>query len=143
MKLNKQEREQIRLKFGGRCAYCGNDLPANGWHRDHVASIYRVSKFVRENGILRLIQTGRCEHPENENPENYFPACSACNRFKSVYDIETWRQELAKQVERARKKSFNFRFAERFGLVQETGRPVVFWFEKFAAVEGTLDETRI
>lgn len=122
------------MKFGGRCAYCGCELPPTGWHVDHVAAIYRESVFDRErkvHGEFRLVQTGRCERPENENADNYFPACRPCNLFKSVYDLETWREEIAKQVERARKTSFNFRFAERFGLIQETGAPVVFWFERY------------
>jgi hypothetical protein len=33
-------------------------------------------------------------------------------------------------VERARKRSFNFRTAERFGLISETYRPVIFYFER-------------
>jgi 5-methylcytosine-specific restriction endonuclease McrA len=138
MKLSKQQREEIRMKFGGRCAYCGCELPANGWHVDHVAPIYRESEIDRKRhaqGEFKLVQTGRCERPENENPDNYWPACAPCNRFKGVYDIETWRGELAMQVERARKESFNFKFAERFGLVQATGKPVVFWFEQYAATK--------
>jgi hypothetical protein len=131
MKITKAQREIVRMKFGGKCAYCGCELPAKGWHLDHVAAIYRVSKLVRESGTFKILQTGHCEKPEGENPENYFPACASCNLFKSVFSIEVWRGELAKQVERARKKSFNFRFAERFGLIQETGNPVVFWFEKY------------
>ncbi len=124
------------MKFGGKCAYCGGDLPLKGWHVDHVAPIIRESKIDREKhaqGEFRLVQTGRCERPENETFENYWPSCAPCNLFKSVYDIESWRSEIALQVERARKQSFNFRFAELFGLVQQTGNPVIFWFEKFQA----------
>jgi recombinational DNA repair protein RecT len=66
--------------------------------------------------------------------ENLVPACAACNIFKGVYDLETWRQEITKQVERTRKKSSNFRFSEAFGLIRETGVPVVFWFEKYDAM---------
>ncbi|MDE9479513.1 HNH endonuclease, partial [Xenorhabdus bovienii] len=28
MKLTKKQRAVIREKFGGRCAYCGHELPA-------------------------------------------------------------------------------------------------------------------
>jgi 5-methylcytosine-specific restriction endonuclease McrA len=131
LKLTKEQREEIRMKFEGCCAYCGLRLPLKGWHVDHVAPIYRLDPrfFLRES----------CANPENENPDNYWPACASCNLFKGVYDVETWRGELAKQVERARRESFNFRFAERFGLVRETGAPVVFWFEKYRALNESTE----
>lgn len=118
MTLNKKQREKLRLMFGGRCAYCGCELPEKGWHVDHLKAIYR--------GSVRLIRG-------EDGPENYFPACRPCNLFKSVYPLEMWREEIGKQVERARKQSFNFRFAEKFGLVQETKKPVIFWFEEYNA----------
>ena len=126
MTLSKAEREALRMMFGGRCAYCGCELPAKGWHADHVRAIYRSwPRAADTNGLLP--SRGK------DAIENIFPACAACNLFKSVYDLETWRGEITKQVERARKKSFNFRFAEAFGLVRETSAPVVFWFEKWRA----------
>jgi 5-methylcytosine-specific restriction endonuclease McrA len=124
IKLSPKEREHIRMMFGGRCAYCGRELPEKGWHADHVKAIYRGWPTLPDpNGLL----PGRGE----DMIENLVPACAVCNLFKSVYDLETWREEIAKQVERARKKSSNYRFAEAFGLVAETGKPVVFWFEKW------------
>ncbi len=32
MALTKKQREKLRMKFGGRCAYCGCELPEKGWH---------------------------------------------------------------------------------------------------------------
>lgn len=40
MKLNKQQREQLKQKFGGLCAYCGDLLP-DRWHADHIEPIVR------------------------------------------------------------------------------------------------------
>lgn len=133
MKLTADQRVELRMKFGGFCAYCGIELPEKGWHADHVLPIYREAKIVRVDGESKFVQTGKCERPENESLDNYFPACAACNLFKSVYSLEIWRRELSLQVERARRQSFNFRFAERFGLIQETGQPVVFFFERLRA----------
>lgn len=36
MALTKKQREKLRMKFGGRCAYCGCELPEKGWHAGHV-----------------------------------------------------------------------------------------------------------
>ena len=40
MKLTKAQREQLKNKFGGHCAYCGDQL-GDKWHADHLAPIYR------------------------------------------------------------------------------------------------------
>ncbi len=40
MRLKKAEREQVRLKYGGRCAYCGVVL-GDRWHADHLAPVVR------------------------------------------------------------------------------------------------------
>jgi len=38
MRLSKAEREQVRLKYGGRCAHCGDAL-GDRWHSDHFAPV--------------------------------------------------------------------------------------------------------
>lgn len=45
------------MKFGGRCAYCGCELPEKGWHADHVQAVLRKSEQcmkAAEKGIFRL-----------------------------------------------------------------------------------------
>jgi hypothetical protein len=89
MTLTKTQRETVRVMFGGRCAYCGRELPEKGWHADHVKAIYRSWPIIPDpNGLLK-------------------------GRGEDVIE------------------NFNFRFAEAFGLVAETGSPVVFWFERY------------
>jgi 5-methylcytosine-specific restriction endonuclease McrA len=123
--VNPTDREALRMMFGGRCAYCGIELTGK-WHADHVKAIYRGwSNLPDPHGLL--------PNRGEDAADNLFPSCVPCNLFKSVYDLETWRGEIALQVQRARKKSFNFRLAEAFGLIRETGEPVVFWFEKYRA----------
>ncbi len=41
MALTRKQRERLRMKFGGRCAYCGCVLPEKGWHADHVQAVLR------------------------------------------------------------------------------------------------------
>ncbi len=119
MSLSKKQRAELKQKFGGRCAYCGCEL-GDKWHADHVKAIYRNSQA--DTGMDR---------PENEREDNYFPACPPCNLFKTVWTIEQFRSEIQVQVARARAYSGNFRVAERFGLIEEIKKPVVFWFEQF------------
>lgn len=119
MALNKKQRAELKLKFGCRCAYCGCEL-GDKWHADHVEPVYRG--YDTPSGMM---------NPHNERIENYFPACKPCNLFKSVWTVEQFRREIESQTTRARDYSVNFRTAERFGLIEETKKPVVFWFERF------------
>ena len=114
------QRERIKMKFGGRCAYCGAIL-GDKWHKDHVEPVYRGC--ANDGGLGK---------PDRHIEANFYPACPACNLFKSVFSLEDFRQELSLQVERARKYSVNFRTAERFGLIEVQQNPIVFWFEQFA-----------
>lgn len=126
------------MKFGGKCAYCGCELPEKGWHADHVEAVHRkleIDEEAREKGLWKLKQTGESFRPENDTLENMFPACAPCNLFKSVFDLEEFRRQIAFQTGRALKSSVNFRTAERFGQVQITPSPIVFWFEKYQEVK--------
>jgi 5-methylcytosine-specific restriction endonuclease McrA len=142
MALTKKQRQQVWGKSGGKCWYCGGDLPEKGWHADHLEPIKRevgpVTRGPRLSStdfgpvpdhIQKLLDDGMA-HPERDRVENMVPACAPCNLFKSTYSIEGFRREIGEQVERVRRGSVNFRTAERFGLVEATGVPVVFWFEE-------------
>lgn len=119
MKLTKAQRQTLKNRFGGHCAYCGNEL-GDRFHADHTEAVYRDKWY--EGGMLK---------PQNNALEKLFPACAPCNLFKSVFSIEQFRHEIQMQTERARITSVNFRTAERFGLVRVEARPVVFYFEQF------------
>lgn len=132
--MNKH-RQKIWDKSGGKCWYCGCDLPEKGWHADHFEPVYRKTELVpvdqRKNPHVReLRHNGEFERPERDNKDNLVPSCAPCNLFKSTFSIEQFRAELQEQVNRARRSSVNFRTAERFGLIEITNSPVVFWFEK-------------
>lgn len=139
-KLTKLQRAELRQKFGGRCAYCGGKLPEKGWHADHVEAALRKWEFGerQSSGTRRTVATGEFWRPENDSLENLFPACAPCNLFKATFSVETFREQIAAQAERARQYSVNFRTAERFGLVEVKYTPVVFWFERAEAQEKTL-----
>lgn len=134
-KISKMQRAELRMKFGGHCAYCGCKLPEKGWHADHVEPVRRDFELVRApvgSGVTHVARsTGKVMHPELHAIENLFPSCAPCNLFKGAFSVEGMRKEITKQVERARAYSVNFRTAERFGLLHIVEKPVVFWFEQY------------
>jgi len=61
-KLTKAQRAVLREKFGGRCAYCGCELPEKGWHADHLEPVMRESEqdmAAAEKGLFKLKATGK------------------------------------------------------------------------------------
>lgn len=133
MKLTKKQREQVYAMFGGHCAYCGHELPATGWHADHVEPITRKLKyrFDEAKGYGEMVAAGGCYQPENDRSDNFFPSCRACNIHKSNMSLEGWREYLSQQTRMCRTNHAPFRHAERFGLVQIIDKPIVFWFETY------------
>lgn len=134
-KITKKQRAELREMFGGKCAYCGNNLPEHGWHADHIEPVIRILESVRlppGTGFThKLITTGEMHRPELDSIENLYPSCAPCNIFKASMSLEGFRSEISHQMERLKGKSVNYRTAFRFGQVIETPTPVVFWFEKF------------
>ncbi|MNJ68441.1 HNH endonuclease [compost metagenome] len=117
MRLKKSEREQVRQKYGGRCAYCGNDL-GQRWHADHLAP------------VIRLPDQRIAEQLQNHNLANMMPACVPCNLSKGRQELEGWRAWLAGHVNSLNAYHPIYRLAKTYGLIAETGTAVVFHFEK-------------
>lgn len=118
--MNK-ERKVIYDKTGGKCYYCGCDLPKR-WHSDHLVPIWRNRP---DESLDRYdIKRGK------DTIENKVPSCPRCNLRKDVFDIETFRDEIAAQVERLMKHSNQFRLALDYGLIEITDKEVEFYFER-------------
>lgn len=126
--MNKKDRQIVFNKFGGNCAYCGCELQ-KGWHVDHINPIRRneSDENIERMNKLRKIPINRGEN----TIENYNPACRQCNIWKSTYSIEQFRKEVSEQIGRLNNYSANYRNAKRFGLIEETGISVEFYFETF------------
>lgn len=125
MKLTKAEREQVRMKFGGRCAYCG-ELLGDRWHADHFEPVERIIKYVSGKGA---VQTGECYRPERHRLDNMMPACPPCNIDKHSMTLEGWRRKLQDATNVLMRNNPTYRHAKRFGLLTETGARVTFHFE--------------
>lgn len=105
--IPKKIRDEVKLRFCGRCGYCGHK--PNRLVIDHIVPV---------------------EAGGGDDVSNLMPACSSCNNYKNVFSVEQFRREVAESIRKARSYSVNFRFAERFGLVQVCERPIKFYFEE-------------
>lgn len=115
--MNKK-RKLIWDKSGGKCWYCGCELPEKGWHADHFEP------------VVRCPLAGVMEKPEKNNTDNLVPACAPCNLLKSSLSIEVFRGRIEKFIESLNRHHNQYKFAKRYGMVTETQKPVVFWFEE-------------
>lgn len=115
------DREKIYNKTDGHCYYCGCDLP-DRWHVDHFIPIRRgqSDSDIEKWGLKR----------GGDFFGNKVPSCPRCNLRKDVFDIETFRKEISKQVERLLRDSSQFRLALDYGLIEITDNDVEFYFEQ-------------
>lgn len=129
MKLSKKKREALRMKFGGRCAYCGCELNAR-WQADHVEPVNRKTAWVKQpNGFHKAVSTGELWNPENDHEDNLMPACSPCNNDKHASNLNEWRRRLEDLIGVCERNHSAYRHALRFGLVVPSPKKIVFYFE--------------
>lgn len=140
MRLKKSEREQLGQKYGGRCAYCGCELGAR-WHADHLEPVTRelLSK-QSPSGTWRLV-SGKPLKPQHDHLGNMMPACAPCNISKGGQPLESWRNWIEGHISSLNKYHPIYRLSKAYGLIQETGNPVVFYFEKLSALHPQAPET--
>jgi len=125
---NKKLRETIFQKYGGRCAYCGEELK-KGWHIDHIEP------------VVRDLKTGKPEKPENHCIENMNPSCPPCNIQKNSYTVEQFRRNIQTFLRSLIHYSTQYKFVRKYGLVEETGIEVEFYFEKLNKKENDTSIT--
>lgn len=119
MALTKKQRAELRMKFGGRCAYCGCEL-GEKWHADHVQPVIR---YVGSQGA-------RMVNPELDVVDNLVPACHPCNLHKHCSSLDDYRR-IINDGRREFLVSGKGKALVRMGLVDMKPDPVVFWFEKY------------
>ena len=110
----KIDRHKIYSKYGGRCAYCGRAITYKQMQVDH----FWPQQLAHLQPDL-----------DNNRHENLMPSCQKCNLHKHGMRPEVYRAELQKQVSRLRKNA-QFDRALRFGQIQITESPIVFYWEK-------------
>jgi 5-methylcytosine-specific restriction endonuclease McrA len=120
--MKKSDREVVRQKYNGKCAYCGCELPPR-WHVDHIEP------------VIRCPLSGEMEKPEHDHIENFNPSCPSCNINKHSMSIEQFRNMIGMYVKSLNKYSVQYKMAKKYGLIQETGAEVKFYFETFKSYQ--------
>lgn len=122
------KRQAIWNKTGGKCWYCGDQLPEKGWHADHVEP------------IRRNWWTDTCINPSKDTEDNKVPACASCNLQKGPLTVEQFRDNISRFVHSLNSYHNQYIVAKRYGLVTETHQPVTFYFERqgLACQNGTI-----
>ena len=132
MYISKKDREIIRQKFLGKCAYSGTEL-RDDWQVDHV------------NPIVRNWWDGTVVFEDAHSLENMFPVQKIINNYKGSLDLElfrTWyleglheRLNKLPRNPRAEKsikhKAYLLEVAEFFGITEDKPFSGIFYFETF------------
>ena len=131
-KGNKRQRDALRQKFDGRCAYCGCEL--KDMHADHLQPVVRLNTVPWG----KRIPAAECSllKPERNVVGNMMPACKPCNLHKGGYSLEGWRNIIQRSAEIVSKQTSTFRAGERFGVITVSDAPVTFYFERQASRRG-------
>lgn len=119
----KAQRDALRQKFGGRCAYCGAKL--NKMHADHLEPCVRVTR----DGYGRPLAEPYMLKPERNAVSNMMPACPPCNLHKGGYSLGQWRDIIQRSADIMRRANSTFKAGERFGIIEVHDQPVRFFFE--------------
>ena len=117
--ISKKVRIALYEKYNHRCAYCGCEMEYKDMQVDHIESVYSNNDIA---------QTMSEEEMYNEN--NLLPTCRQCNFYKSTFTVEQFRQRLKEVMMPNLQKDFRYRLAVKYGLIEETGKNVKFYFEE-------------
>lgn len=112
-------RTLILNKFNKRCAYCGCSIEYYGFHMDHIIPKLRGRPYKD----IPYYEKG------SDDIENLFPACSSCNSSKSSMSLEQFRSHILDRLYRLNSSSSHYQIIKRFGLVEETKKEIIFYFE--------------
>jgi len=130
MYISKKNREIIKQKFGGKCAYTGTELK-DDWQVDHVEP------------LIRNWWTNTAMNEKAHNIKNMFPVQKIVNHYKGSLDLETFRtwylgglherlKKLPKnpKVEKSiKRKAYLLEVAQLFGIEIDKPFSGTFYFE--------------
>ncbi len=137
--MNKNTRQTVHDKCDGRCAYCGERL-GKRWTVDHVISQRNFLHSIKNKWRIPPFLSHLTEFDVN-HIDNLLPTCQSCNNYKSAEDIETFRSEIGKLVDRLRNYSTQYKISLRYGQVREARQPIKFYFEKIKLYERQVTTT--
>ena len=108
--IPKAIREKLYFKYLGHCAYCGQPIEYKAMQVDHFAPVYLFG--------------------DNIKLENLKCACRSCNHYKSTYTLAKFREQLSLIPSRLERDSVSYKFAKKYGLIEESEESIIFYFEQ-------------
>ena len=113
--IPKRIRELVYNKCNGHCGYCGCELEYKDMQVDHIESVYAAEIYKKE---------------VDDTIDNYMPSCRMCNYYKHSSTIEEFRHALGNMLMRNVQRPFDFRLAQKYGMVKVEDWDGKFYFEK-------------
>lgn len=133
--MTKKDRQIVFDKYDGHCAYCGCILE-KGWHVDHLEPCRRIvsTEMVEQpEGVYPrykwVDKLAGYSNPDANHIDNYMPSCPSCNINKHSDTIEGFRMLIQGFKKHLNEISTQYKISKRYGLVTETDKPVIFYFE--------------
>jgi len=128
--ISKKQREEIKQKFGGLCAYSGTPLK-DDWQVDHIKP------------LVRNWFDGTSMFPDAHRDENLVPVQKIINHYKGSLDLETFRtwylgglHERLKKLPKnpkteksIKRKAYLLEVAQLFGIEIDKPFSGTFYFE--------------
>lgn len=105
-------------KYNGHCAYCGCEIDYKDMQVDHIVPKCRNNEVRMEKYLGGI---------GKDNIDNYNPSCRACNFYKGMSTIESFREKLFKELDY--KHTFATKLAIRYGILEEHEWDGKFYFE--------------
>ena len=91
---------------------------------DHIKPIFRGwSEEEKQNWLPEGVLG-------DDNMENLNPSCRMCNFRKSTYTVEGFREQIKHGLVCVN-RDFTYRLLKQYGLIEETGKEVEFYYEKY------------
>lgn len=130
MYISKKDRELIKQKFAGKCAYSGTELEPD-WQVEHIKP------------VVRNWWTNTAMFEDAHNLGNMVPVQKLINHYKGSISLEEFRTWLLgglhlrlKKVPKnprtekgAKKKAYILKIASYFGITEDTPFSGRFYFE--------------
>lgn len=110
-KIQDKTRQNVWMKYGKRCAYCGK--------------LIEDRKNLRVDHILAVRKGG------TDDESNLNPSCHDCNFYKDTYSLEDFREQLSLMTDRLAKRDIVYRLSEEYGIIERKKRKkITFFFEE-------------
>lgn len=133
--ISKKIRHQVYKKYGGRCAYCGCELKYEDMQVDHIDPCALNDPTSR--GGHEVKKTPK----ELNDTSNLNPSCRMCNFYKSSFSLEKFRERLQSTLLKNVRMPFQFRLAEKYGIVEIHEKKIEFYFEKWEIAHNLCKKT--